>query len=203
MRSRLFVLRARAPRWIQAVSLHHPLVLPAQQGLALALGGLGHLPALGLQGQELGVVGLIEVNAAPVDLSDAAADVFEEIAVVGDHDEAPLEGAQIGLQPQDHLAFQVVCGLVQQQQFRRAQQGGGQGGPLALAAGKAAHGLGAVLQPKAAEHGAALVFRCRRGVGHDLFEHRALRSEYGPLGQGGHAHVRGEDHLAAVGLQLA
>ena len=98
---------------------HDPLPLHPEDGLALALAGLCHLRALGLQLQVFGVVGLVVVQLSPGKLRDVVHHPLQEVAVVGDHHQSPPEAAEPVLQPGNHGAVQVVGGLVQHQHVRR------------------------------------------------------------------------------------
>ena len=186
---------------------HDPLVLHAEDGLALALGGLLHLLLLGLQLQVLGVVGFVMADVAVGQLRDAVGHALQEVAVVGDHDETAVEFPQAVLQPDDHVAVQVVRRLVQDEDIRRMEQDGGEGHALALAAGEGAHGLGKVRDAQAGEHGLGLVFHegagVRGEVGKDLLQDRGLRVHLGVLGQEADLHVGVPADGAAVRHLLA
>ena len=95
--------------------------------LGQALGELGVLLALHLEAGALGlqvggVVALVRVEAAAVDLRDPLRDVVEEVPVVGDGDDGARVGGQVLLEPQHGLGVQVVGGLVEQEEVRLLQQ---------------------------------------------------------------------------------
>ena len=184
-----------------------PLVLVAQDGLALALGGLGHLLPLGLQLQVFGVVGLKIGQGAPAQLGDAGGHPLQEIAVMGDHEDSAGEGPELLLQPGHHVGVQVVGGLVENQHVRRLQQGRRQGHPLALAAGEHPHPGRRVPDAQAAEHGHGLIavdFPVG-GVlaGKHLLQDRPVLLHGRILGQKHHLDVGEPGHDAAVGLLLS
>ena len=81
-----------------------------------------NLQALGFGLQVGGVVALVRVQLAAVDLTDPAGYVIQELAVVGHGQDSTLVILQVLLQPQHGLGVQVVSGLVQQQQVRLAKQ---------------------------------------------------------------------------------
>ena len=137
---------------------HDPLPLGSEDRLPLALAGLGHLGAQLLQLQILGVIRFIVVQLPPAQLRDLVHHPLEEVAVVGDHDDAAPEGAQPLLQPGHHLAVQVVRRLVQDQDVRRMDQSADQCHPLALTAGEGAHLLVEIGQAQLGQHGFRLVF---------------------------------------------
>ena len=185
-------------------ALHHPLELPAEDGLPLALAGLGHLLPLGLPLQVLVIIALVEIELAPLHLHQSVGDPLQEVAVVGDHDQGALEGAEVVLQPGNHAAVQVVGGLVQDEDVAAADQGGAQGHPLPLAAGELPHRLVEHWHPQPGEDGLGLVLGHRpclvREAGKDLLQHGVGRVEVGELGQVVQAHVGVPAHRAAVGL---
>src|SRR5690606_15364568 len=61
---------------------------------------------------------------------------LQKAAVVGDENDRAAIAAQVVFQPFDGADVQVVGGFVQQQQFRVAHQGAGEGGAAAPAAGE-------------------------------------------------------------------
>ena len=102
----------------------------------VAPGGLGrrglHL-ALGLGLQVRRVPALVDEGAAPVDLQHPGGHPVEEMAVVGDQDQAAVEGAQPLFEPGHRAQVEVVGGLVEDQQLGRVGQDPGQRHPLGLA----------------------------------------------------------------------
>ena len=112
---------------------------------------------------------------------------------MGHQENAAGKFLQVGFQPADHLRVQVVGRLVQQQQVRRVDQGGGQGHPLSLAPGEGTHFL---LQVRNAQPGQDL----HRLIPGDLpgggvqprlhlVNDRLLRVKGGILGQVAQAHI--------------
>ena len=114
----------------------HPLEL----GLH-ALGELGVAVALSLDTRGLGlqirgVVALVGIKVAAVDLADPLGNVVQEVAIVCDGKHRALVVVQEVLEPQDRLGVQVVGGLIEQQQVGSFEQQLAQGHATALAAGK-------------------------------------------------------------------
>ena len=96
----------------------------------------GNLEALLLLVQVGGVVALVRVELAAVDLADPARDVVEEVAVVGHGQDRARVVGQVLLQPQDGLGVQVVGRLVEEQQVRLGKKQLGQGHAAALTTGE-------------------------------------------------------------------
>ena len=115
-----------------------PFELRGDRALAGLLGALFLGQARLLLLQPAGVVALVGDALAAVELEDPAGDVVEEVAVVGDRHDRALVLRQVLLQPGDRLGVEMVGGLVQQQQVRRAQQQPAQRHAPALAAGELA-----------------------------------------------------------------
>ena len=108
------------------------------QALALlrVLGPLDLQPGrLGLQVG--GVVALVGVGVATVELEDPLGHVVQEVPVVGDRDDGARVLLQVLLQPLHALRVQVVGGLIEQQQVRLGQQQPAQRDPALLPAGQA------------------------------------------------------------------
>ncbi len=100
------------------------------------LGRGGLLLALG-PGLEVGAVAaLVEEVGTPVELEHAGGDAVEEVAVVGDDDQAAGVGGQPVLEPGHRGEVQVVGRLVEDQQFTGGCQDPGQRHPLGLSAGQ-------------------------------------------------------------------
>ena len=152
------------------------------------------------QGEITGIIGFIAIQLSAVHFHDAVAHPLQEIAVVGDHDEAAPEGAQIIFQPYNTFAVQMVGGFVQQQKLRRAQQGRGQSRPLALSARQRSHRCIVILQAQPLQHGFAFIFRTALRICHHLGKHGGIGIHVRPLGEKGTAHSGGKNHLACVRL---
>ncbi len=84
--------------------------------------GLEALEALLARDEVLGVVALVEVDLAVVDLGHAVDHGVHEGAVVADHDDGALVAAQEALEPLDRLQIEVVGGLVEQQHLGVADE---------------------------------------------------------------------------------
>ncbi len=126
------------------VGLGRQLFVPLEAGLALGLPGLGvrahplelllqhprpldvlgtlDLEAVLLGLQVGGVVALVGVGLAPVELEDPLGDVVEEVPVVGDGEDGAGVRREVVLQPLHRLGVEVVGGLVEQQQIRLLEQ---------------------------------------------------------------------------------
>ena len=114
----------------------HPLEL----GLHL-LGAARVLLALGLEARGLllevgGVVALVGVELASVDLADPLGHIIEEVAVVRDRHDGAGVAVQELLEPEHRLGVEVVGGLVEQQQVGGLEQQAAQGDAATLAAGE-------------------------------------------------------------------
>ena len=95
--------------WLTA----HPVKLGAQQ-----VAGTFHLHVLCLDAfgtllQVVIVVTAIGEDAVLIHLQDAVADVVQEVAVVGYHQQGHTAALQVVLQPLDHVDVEVVGGLVE------------------------------------------------------------------------------------------
>ena len=134
------------------------LLIASQTGLVLGLAGLGagayplelglhalselgvavalSLDTRGLGLQIRGVVALVGIKVAAVDLADPLGNVVQEVAIVCDGKHRALVVVQEVLEPQDRLGVQVVGGLIEQQQVGSLEQQLAQGHATALAAGK-------------------------------------------------------------------
>src|SRR5829696_4080117 len=113
-----------------------PLQLVLEALLALGVLGALDLEAGGLGLQVGGVVALVGVGPAAVELEDPLGDVVEEVPIVGDGDDGAGVLLQVLLQPRDALGVEVVGGLVEQQQVRRLEQQLAQRDATALATGQ-------------------------------------------------------------------
>ena len=136
----LVALQTRAVLGLACLgALAHPLELGAH-----LLGALGVLAALRLQAGGLllevrGVVALVRVELAAVNLADPAGNVVQEVAVVRDGHNGAGVVVQELLEPQDALGIQVVGGLVEKEQVRRLKQQAAQRHAASLAAGELGH----------------------------------------------------------------
>ena len=112
----------------------HPLQLVGQAFrellVALLLGG----QTRSLRLEVGGVVALVGVEVAAVDLADPLGDVVEEVAVVRDGEHGALVVVQELLKPQHAFGIEMVCRLVKQQQVGRFEQKAAQRHAAALAA---------------------------------------------------------------------
>ena len=113
----------------------HPVELVLQSLGELGVLGSLDLQTLGLGLQVGGVVALVWVQVAAVDLADPLGHVVHEVTIVGDGNDGALVLVQELFQPQDGLGVQVVGGLVEQQQVRGLEQQLAQGHTAALATG--------------------------------------------------------------------
>ena len=94
--------------------------------------------ALRLLLQVGGVVALVRVGAAAVELEDPLGHVVQEVPVVGDRDDGAGVLGQVLLQPEHALGVEVVGRLVEQQQVGLLQQQLAQRDPAPLTAGELA-----------------------------------------------------------------
>ena len=83
-----------------------------------------------------GVVALVRIGPAAVELEDPLGDVVEEVPVVGDRDHGAGVLLQVLLQPLHALGVEVVGRLVEQQQVGLLEQQLAQRDPAALATGE-------------------------------------------------------------------
>ena len=103
------------------------------------LGRRGLLLTLGPGLEVGGVAALMEEVGAPVELEHAGGDPVEEVAVVGDDDQAARVGGQPVLEPGHRGEVEVVGRLVEDQQLAGGGQDPGQRHPFGLAAGEFGH----------------------------------------------------------------
>ena len=89
-----------------------------------------------------GIVAGVELGVALGDLNDPLGDLVDEVPVVGDGKDRPLEGLDIVFQPFHAVQVQMVGGLVQQEDIRLLQQEPCQVDPGLLPAGEAVEELG-------------------------------------------------------------
>src|SRR6476646_9033824 len=95
LHTRLVLRLARAGRE------SHPIELALQRALPRRLGFFSGREARFLLLKPRGVVALVRNAVAAIELEDPAGDVVEEVAVVSDGDDGPLEVVQIPLEPGD------------------------------------------------------------------------------------------------------
>ena len=121
----------------------HPVELVSE-----ALLELGVALALDLQASRLllqvdGVVALVGVRVAAVELKDPLGDVVEEVAIVGDGDDGAGVLLEVLLEPLHALGVEVVGRLVEQEQVGLLQEQLAQRHTTLLATGEHAHvGIG-------------------------------------------------------------
>ena len=100
----------------------HPLELGlhalGELGVAVAL----RLDTRGLGLQIRGVVTLVGIKVAAVDLADPLGNVAQEVAIMRDGKHRALVVVQEVLEPQDRFGVQMVRGLVEQQQVGSLEQ---------------------------------------------------------------------------------
>ena len=94
------------------------------------------LRRVGLRLQVGGVVALVGVGPAAVELEDPLGHVVQEVPVVGDGDDGAGVLLQVLLQPRDALGVEVVGRLVEQQQVGRLEQQLAQRDAAALTTGE-------------------------------------------------------------------
>ena len=102
---------------------HHPLQLIPEDVLTCPLLRAGDVHALGLQLEIAGVVRLIAVELALIELDDTVADLIEEVAVMGNHQQRSLVALEVVLEPFGHRAVEMIRRLVEDQQIGGAEQG--------------------------------------------------------------------------------
>ena len=99
-----------------------PIRVPASCGVAPALHSLGVGTALATLFEKVTEVAVVAVQGLVFQFKDAVTHVFQEVAVVGHHEQGGAHGGQTLLQPRDHVQVEVVGRFVQHQKFRRFQQ---------------------------------------------------------------------------------
>ena len=72
------------------------------------------------------IVADIYLDFSIIDISNMGADLVQEMTVMGDNNNCVLETGKKGLQPVNGLEVELVCGLIQKQNIRVAEQGLGQ-----------------------------------------------------------------------------
>ncbi len=131
------------------------------------LGGTALLGgALGADADELAVAALGQAQLAAIEEGDGFDGAVEQAAIVGDDDGGAGEAGQPALQPHRRLEIEVVGRLVEQQQVRRGEQGGGQRDAHPPAAGELPHRAG-LRRRVEAEPGQDRGCPGRRGIGAD------------------------------------
>ena len=104
--------------------------------LLLGVGGLLQLHLLGTQFFKLAVVAAVTCQLGAINLQRDVGDGVQKLAVMADDDHRAGVFFEPGFQPHQRIQVQVVGGLVQQQQVRRAHQRASELQPHAPAAGK-------------------------------------------------------------------
>ena len=147
--------------WRCSWRLGHQLFIGIDAGLGLGLARLGRLfdpfafardgallrgflarfllQALFLNLQERGIIAFVRNALAAIQFQDPAGDIVQEIAVMGDQDDAAFVFAQRRFQPFHRLRVQMVGGFVQQQNVGRVQQQLAQRDAAAFAARQGFH----------------------------------------------------------------
>ena len=148
--------------WLAA----HPVQFGTQQvACSLHLDVL-RFNTLGTFLQVVIVVAAIGEDAVLVHLQDAVADVVQEIAVVGHHQQGHTAALQVVLQPLDHVDVEVVGRLVENKHLRLVNQESCQGDALHLATAQLFDGLVIVCNLELSKNllEAFLIVPCRVGV---------------------------------------
>ena len=100
----------------------HPLELFRERALTCRALLLLECETCLLLFEPAGVVALKREAAAAVNLEDPARDVVEEVAIMGDRDDAALVVVQKAFEPGDRLGVEMVGRLVEQEQVGRREQ---------------------------------------------------------------------------------
>ncbi len=85
---------------------------------------------------ERGVVALVAVQLARVEVQDVRRDNVEEVSVVGDDENGRRPRLQVVLEPDDGLHVQHVGRFVEEEQVRLGEEGAGEGEPHPPATGE-------------------------------------------------------------------
>ena len=115
-----------------------PLELLAQEHLALVFDEFLGGQLLGARDEVVGVVALVAFEDAIAQLHDAVHDLVEEVAVVGDHQQAAGVAGEEGGDPLDGVGVEMVGGLVQHQDVRLRHERTGERDTALLATGELA-----------------------------------------------------------------
>ena len=134
----------------------HPVLLAGDLATELVEVTLGFGFEVVAPGFEMGKPAVDAAGRAGVEPDEAAAEGFEQAAVVADEDDAGAEGFEFGFEPFDGGEVEVVGGFVEEEEVGRGGEGAGEGGAALLAAGEGGGMLGAV-EAEAVEEGAAAV----------------------------------------------
>ena len=147
----------------------HPVELGAQQVAGTLDGGILRLDALGTLLQVVVVVALVAVDGLLIHLQNLVADIVEEVAVVGDHEQRDIAAFEIVLEPLNHVDVQVVGGLIEDEHLRLADEQLGQSHALDLTTRQLGDGLVIIIN---FEHGQDLLESIlivpRSGIVHGL-----------------------------------
>ncbi|CAB4755840.1 unannotated protein [freshwater metagenome] len=100
----------------------HPLELVGEAALQLHVLLALDLEAGGLRLEVGGVVALVGVGTAAVELEDPLGDVVEEVAIMGDGDDGAGVLLEMLLEPLDALGIEVVRRLVEEEQVGLAKE---------------------------------------------------------------------------------
>ena len=148
--------------------------------LLLGVGGLLQLHLLGTQFFKFAVVAAVTCQLGAVDLQRDVGDGVQKLAVMADDDHRACVFFEPGFEPHQRIQVQVVGGLVQQQQVRRAHQRASELQPHTPAAGKTVDRAVKLMrlkaQPQDQRLGARLciVVACVSQVGVDLRNGHAM-----------------------------
>ena len=184
---------------------HDPFPLHTQDGLALAFAGFRHFRPLFLQFQIFRIIRFIMIDLTPGKLRNMVHNPFQEIPVMGNHHQTSPEGPEPVFQPGNHLAVQMVGGLIQHQNIRRMHQRGHQGHPLALTAGEGSHLLGKIRKAQLRQHGLGLIFiqfpEFRRKMQKYLLQNGSIVLHHGILRKKAHLDIGIAGNTASIRLQ--
>ena len=187
----------------------HPVEFGAQQVFHAGEFGAEVLFPFGAAPQVIVVIAVVGEKLLPVDLDDAVADLVEEIAVVGDHQQGDALAAEVILEPFDHLDVEVVGGLVEDEHVGFGEEHAGEGHAFCLAAGEVFDRHVGILDIEEGKHLAGevgavvfLVVLMERGGG-GIFEGRHARGHRGKLLQIADAQAVAVDHAAGIVILVA
>ncbi|OPZ04886.1 MAG: hypothetical protein BWZ08_02600 [candidate division BRC1 bacterium ADurb.BinA292] len=158
---------------------------------------LGFLAARAV-GEVIGEMPFVDEDAPVGDFPDAIGHAIEEIAVVGDEEDRAGEGVEFLLEPLDGIGVEMVGGLVEDQEFGLAEEGGGHAAAQAIDLALDG-GVAGVFGQAAAGELIVVDQLAERGIGEDAVQNRAPRREAGILRHQADAQVLAPGDLAGVG----